>query len=821
MERMTSKEFVHTLVDIWNSSDRRICFVLGAGASKSSGIKTGAELATQWLEDIKARMNDNPEGFKKFIKEHGIDEKYPGTRYPEIYKERYKFDIDSGFDFINRELEKARPGYGYSVLAQILADRQHNIVITTNFDSLTEEALYTYSSKRPLICGHESLAVFAKPSVKRPLIVKIHRDRFLSPQSQPDEIERINELWVGALNNIFSASTPVFIGYGGNDGSLMGYMGQVAMINNMFWCVRKGSKISEPIETLLKKHKGNLVEIEGFDELMFSLQDGLKLKLLDTEIVEIAQGRSKEYKDTVGKIRNKQAASPDKDVQKAAERIVDKAGDSWWSWELKAQSAKTNEEKESVYRDALKVMPESVELNGNYALFLESDRKNYDEAEKHYLKALSINPDDENNNANYALFLGDIRKNYDEAEKYYLKALSLDSEDATNNGNYALFLGDIRKNYDEAEKYYLKALSLDPEDANNNGNYGIFLKNIRKNYDEAEKYYLKALSIDSGSARKNNNYALFLRDIRKNYDEAEKYYLKALSIDPENKNNNGNYAFFLESIRKNYDEAEKYYLKAISVDSEDADNVGNYALFLHEVRKNYDEAEKYYLKALSINPEHGNNNGNYALFLESIRKNYDGAEKYYLKTLSLNPESVNNNGNYALFLHEVRKNYDEAEKYYRKALALNPEHAENNESFALFLKEIRKDYNEAGKYYRKALSIEPENENYNANYAGFLFHRGNIKEATVHLEKAFQTVKNNTVLAELWFYSYAHIEKSRDKALKELKNLVCKEKIRSISFDLQENVDYAIKNNHPNPKLLQLIADIITKDVDASGFCKK
>jgi tetratricopeptide (TPR) repeat protein len=259
----------------------------------------------------------------------------------------------------------------------------------------------------------------------------------------------------------------------------------------------------------------------------------------------------------------------------------------------------------------------------------------------------------------------------------------------------------------------------------------------------------------------------------------------------------------------------------LSIDPENANNTGNYALFLENTRKNYDEAEKYYLKALSINPEHGNNNGNYALFLGGIRKNYDEAEKYHRKALSLNPDNANGNGNYAHFLENIRKNYDEAEKYYLKALSLNPENANNNESYAIFQGGVRKNYDEAEKYYRKALSIEPEDENYNANLAGFLFHRGKTKEAIGYFEKALKTAENNTLLAELWFYSYAHLDKSRDKALKELKNLVCKEKARSISFGLQENVNYAIKNNHPDPKLLQLIADIITKDVDASEFCKK
>ncbi len=679
MEKMTSKEFVHTLLDIWKSSDRRICFVLGAGASKSSGIRTGGELAKQWLGDIEQRMKDQSEKFEKFKADFKIEADYPGAAYPEIYKERFRFDADSGFDFINKEMEKARPGYGYSVLAQILAEKQHNIVITTNFDNLTEEALYIFTLKRPLICGHESLAVFAKPSVTRPLIVKIHRDRYFGPQSQPDEISRMNVLWVSALTDIFRSSTPVFIGYGGNDGSLMGYMEQVSVINNLFWCERKGSDISERVQKLLDKHNGKLVEIEGFDELMFSLQDQLSLKLLDKEIVEIATGRSKEYQETVEKIKNKQAKSVDKEVRRAVKNIAEKAENSWWSWELKTQATNKPDEKEKLYLAGLEKFPNSAELNGNYAVFLNDIRKNYDKAEKYFQKALSLDPGNATNNGNYANFLTKIRKNYDEAEKYFQKTLSLDADDATYNGNYAIFLHDIRKNYDQAEKYYQKALNLDPDNAGFNGNYAVLLYEIRKIYDKAEKYYQKALHLDPDNIKYNGNYAIFLNDIRKDHGNAEKYYQKALRLDPDNANYNSTYAGFLSAVRKNYDEAEKYYQRALSVDSDDA--------------------------------------------------------------------------------------------------------------------------------------------NFNGNYAGFLFSVGKNEKANQYLAKAFNACNQNELLSELWFYKYAHVPAESAIALAELKKLLCEENVRSLGFSLQNNVDYAIQHNHPDPQLLQTIANIITNDAPADVFC--
>lgn len=487
MQLITTRKFVQTIKDIWDNEDRRICFVLGAGASRSSGIRTGNELAKEWLTEIKEHA-DNDTDYAAFLDKYDIDESWPGQSYPHIYQERFRHDLASGFNRINREMEVARPGYGYSVLAQLLAEKQHNIVITTNFDNLTEEALYTYTEKRPLVCGHELLAAFAKPSNKRPLIVKIHRDRLFDPMSQPEEVDRMNDSWVAALNSIFGHNvTPVFIGYGGNDGSLMGYLDKIRAFDNIFWCEIKGTEVPDKVKNLLQRHKGKLVEIDGFDELMSLLQGQLGLPLLNNKIKEIAEERAKGYEKTLEKIAKRQAKSQDSEDNKAAQQIVDKAGDSWWTWELKAQAAKTDEEKKQTYQEGLTALPKSHELMCNYALFLRREKNDYAEADKYYRSALELYPDSSIYNGNYASFLRDIYHNYDEAEKYYQRALELDPNDSWNNAGYALFLEKTRKKYNEAEKYHKKAVETDPENANFKGNYAGLLLGIGKK-DEGRKY---------------------------------------------------------------------------------------------------------------------------------------------------------------------------------------------------------------------------------------------------------------------------------------------------------------------------------------------
>ena len=104
-----------------------------------------------------------------------------------------------------------------------MATTSHKVAVTTNFDNLIADALSIYTRIFPLVCGHESLTGYIRPNLRRPLVAKIHRDLLLAPLSNPDEIAELPVEWAAALKKILDRFTPIVIGYGGNDGSLMGF----------------------------------------------------------------------------------------------------------------------------------------------------------------------------------------------------------------------------------------------------------------------------------------------------------------------------------------------------------------------------------------------------------------------------------------------------------------------------------------------------------------------------------------------------------------------------------------------------------------------
>ena len=155
--------------------------------------------------------------------------------YPWIYQRRFRDYKEQGYAFLEAVMDNREPSFGYSVLAQVMAETEHKVAITTNFDNLLADALSIYTRVFPLVCGHESLTGYIRPNLRRPLVAKIHRDLLLAPLSNPDEVALLPGEWATALTKILQRFTPIVIGYGGNDGSLMGFLNNLAPIER--WCL--------------------------------------------------------------------------------------------------------------------------------------------------------------------------------------------------------------------------------------------------------------------------------------------------------------------------------------------------------------------------------------------------------------------------------------------------------------------------------------------------------------------------------------------------------------------------------------------------------
>ncbi|WP_305845218.1 tetratricopeptide repeat protein [Photobacterium leiognathi] len=552
------KGFLQEIKRIDNDmEDRRFAFILGAGASINSNIKGAATLAKEWMEIIYHREHETTSDYKNWLASNPLElsDWEPNNlakHYPRIFEKCFAGDHDSGYAALEKAIKDGKPSLGYAVLAWILSSTRHRMVITTNFDNLVADAVSVYGGTYPHVIGHESLASYAKPLSRRPIVAKIHRDLFTDPKNTTEGTDELEESWVLTLKNIFKFYTPVFIGYGGNDGSLMNFLqnlGNSEISGQPFWCYyAPDGAPNDTIKQLMTKQNGALIPINGFDEFMLKTGEAIGFDR-HKQITEIKYNSEQRIKKIQDQMRALNKETQDDDVKKILKpQNNEKQNWSWLDWQLHIDEERNIDKQNQLYREAMVARPESHQLLGNYAIFLYEQRK-YEDADQYYLQAIEFQPNDADYLGNYAISLSEQGK-LEDAEHYYLRAIEIAPNDADYQGSYATCLKKQGRT-DEAEQYYLRAIEIDPNDAINLGNYALLLEE-QADFEKAEQYYRQAIEIDPNHANNLGNYADFLND-RERFEESYEIIQQALAIEP----NDERLLNIKEAIQSNLNQLEE------------------------------------------------------------------------------------------------------------------------------------------------------------------------------------------------------------------------------------------------------------------------
>jgi tetratricopeptide (TPR) repeat protein len=518
MEEITLQMLVDTFKTC-SDAGKRFCFILGAGASKASGIKTGAELATIWLKELKEKEKH---ATQEWIRDENIDEKKPGVHYPEIYERRFRVEPASGFIRLQKEMGGAIPSPGYYHLARILVSTNSNLVITTNFDSLTEDALFFYEDKKALVITHESLAKYIDVFAERPTVIKLHRDLLLQPINSKAGTKHLPDEWKDSLKKIMGVYVPIVIGYGGNDGSLMEFLESISDTSrNIYWCYQEGNPINQQVRELLEKYRSFLISIDNFDYTMQAFGEAFNFAFSEDIILKTNKKRTKIF------------------ITKYRELTANRS---------KALIAKeTLSNTESMTPDHLKSLKNS-NINSLESLIVQNPQRadyhyslgneyfwdnQYDKAIECFNTAIGINPDNAdsynmrgisyNNISEFKKAIEDqtkaIELNPDEADFYYMRGISY---------NWL-------KEYANAVEDQTKAIELNPDEADFYQQRGVCYCWLNE-YEKAIADQTKAIELNP-----NNAECYYDRGIDyswlKEYEKAIADFSKAIEYD----NNNAQY----------------------------------------------------------------------------------------------------------------------------------------------------------------------------------------------------------------------------------------------------------------------------------------
>ena len=526
------------------SNSERFCFIIGSGASVSSGIPTGAGLEAQWMKEMEESpgldeigevaktLEEHLEYKFEEIREAWEETKKSGTPLPsdyyfDLYKLRFFPNHRNGYHYLEKIMANRNPGFGYHPLALMLTDGSgSNLVITTNFDSLIEDALFFYTDDKPLVINHELLAEYAgDPNIKRPVIAKVHRGIFFDPLNQPEETNGLKGIWRDVLASVFQSYTPIVIGYGGGDNSLMNFLedSELKMKNGIYWCyLEKYGLPSEKIQRLIKDKNGYLVRTAGFDATMLAFGNALfpdKIGVHEAE--EYLNRRTSEqianYEKEYTRLTEQEHLNTEKnaddpinesenefkqEIEKMMERTAAtekerKERNRMTAWDYNRQGDRYYDLEQ--YEEAVKSYTEAIQLQANNSMFYNSrgcaydNLGEYNKAISDYNVAIAIGPLN-------AVFYYNRGHSYDKLEEYdkaisdYTRAIELSPNNATaynNRGSIYIVLGRT----DEAISDFNKAIELNSKFANPYKHLGNIYKE-QSDYTRSIEFLSKAIELN-------------------------------------------------------------------------------------------------------------------------------------------------------------------------------------------------------------------------------------------------------------------------------------------------------------------------------------
>lgn len=276
-----------------------LVWFLGAGASSSAGVPSAMDLiwdfkrllyctsqkiplrAVQDLLDpqVRRRLQIHFDRLRSFPAEDA------DTEYAAYFEAAFPAEADRR-RYMDQVIAGRTPAFGHIALAALVALEKINVIATTNFDRLVEDALSqqfrSTSAFAVATVDNAALAMESLNALKRPLCLKLHGD-FLSSRLKNTESELRNQ--DGNLRFTLVESCKRFglvvIGYSGRDHSVMDALEEAiddgrGYPNGLFWFRRPDAPLLPRVLELQSRAQqvgieASLVEIQTFDEVMADL----------------------------------------------------------------------------------------------------------------------------------------------------------------------------------------------------------------------------------------------------------------------------------------------------------------------------------------------------------------------------------------------------------------------------------------------------------------------------------------------------------------------------------------------------------------------
>ena len=294
-KQRTIKDLIRFIKNVsYRNADKHLptpnfSILLGAGASVTSGIRSGQDLIMQWKSDIYKDLNDvstlseqTAEQINTYFDSTHMDWYDKSNPYSSLFEKQFDLQRQRRI-FVEKEVANKNPSIGYAYLVKLIDEGYFNTIFTTNFDDLLNEAFYRYSHSRPIVCAHDSSITGVTVTSERPKIIKLHGDYLYDNiKTTLRETESLESNMRMKFQEFAKDFGLIVVGYSGQDRSIMDILTYLLQYeeyfkNGVYWCLRRQdlSNLSTELKKLLWKERVYYVLIDGFDELMAELNNDL------------------------------------------------------------------------------------------------------------------------------------------------------------------------------------------------------------------------------------------------------------------------------------------------------------------------------------------------------------------------------------------------------------------------------------------------------------------------------------------------------------------------------------------------------------------
>lgn len=281
--------FLRTLKE---NTDTGHVFLLGAGASISSGIQSAADCIWEWKKNIFITKNPNlaqqyseyksetvQRSIQKWLDNEGS---YPAENSADEYSiyalKAYPID-ETRRKYFENICRGKEPHLGYKILCLLAKYGMVKSVFTTNFDGLVEKASHQTGLTPIAVSLDTTDRIHRAASSQELLCVALHGDFKFGPlKNTGTELDTQHDAFSTALEQHLYDKHLVVIGYSGRDKSLMDALKKAYSkpgAGMLFWC-GYGYDMNSDVEALLTHlsangRKGFYIPTEGFDTTLLHI----------------------------------------------------------------------------------------------------------------------------------------------------------------------------------------------------------------------------------------------------------------------------------------------------------------------------------------------------------------------------------------------------------------------------------------------------------------------------------------------------------------------------------------------------------------------